>query len=552
MGRVSARRFRTNRPNELAAVAYNRANALAEGGDREAAARAYREAIAASPKFAEAHNNLAMLLRDGGDVAGALGHFRAAARLMPESPQCLVNYGCALLETGRPAEAVGAFDRALARDDAFMSALANLATALRALGDEARAETVYRRILALRPDHVGTRYLLAELLEAANRTEALRETVAGPDVPDSADPRLALARAWLHRRDGDDAAARRVLDASHEIADQPGLNAERAALLGALCDGDGDRAAAFRHFAASGRHALATPAGRAADAARYRARIDSYRLGITADRVSGWRGIAVDDRRADPVFLVGFPRSGTTLLDTALFGHPGIAVVEEKSAIDTVRNRMEARHGTGPDALAALTAADIAAMRRDYFRIVDAALGKAAHGRVVVDKQPLNLVEAALIHRLFPHARFLLALRHPADCVLSCFMQNFALNDAMANLTTIADAAALYDRTMTLWQHYRAVLPLEVHELRYEALVGDFDRTVGDALAFIGVDWDANVRNFNATALARGRVDTPSYAQVTRPLSVGAIGRWRRYRAEMAPVLPGLLAWAARLDYPTD
>ncbi len=249
------------------------------------------------------------------------------------------------------------------------------------------------------------------------------------------------------------------------------------------------------------------------------------------------------------VFLVGFPRSGTTLLDTILRSHPDIAVVEEMPAVLLVREALERLPGGSPDGLAALDPAHLEELRQIYFTELDKHLAPEDRPAVVIDKLPLNLVEAGLIHRIFPRARFLFVQRHPCDCVLSCFMQNFKINDAMANFLDLEDAARLYDKAMTLWQQYQEVLPLQVHKLRYESLIEAFDETLGPLLEFLGVAWDDSIRNYAETATRRDRIATPSYDQVTQPLYTRARGRWERYREQMQPVLPTLLPWVKRFGY---
>jgi hypothetical protein len=113
----------------------------------------------------------------------------------------------------------------------------------------------------------------------------------------------------------------------------------------------------------------------------------------------------------------------------------------------------------------------------------------------------------------------------------------------------LEEAARLYDKVMTLWQQYRAVLPLEVHAVRYESLIEAFEETLTKVFDFLGVDWDDCVRNYVETAYRRGKINTPSYNQVTQPLYTRARGRWERYREQMQPVLPILLPWARRFEY---
>ena len=169
--------------------------------------------------------------------------------------------------------------------------------------------------------------------------------------------------------------------------------------------------------------------------------------------------------------------------------------------------------------------------------------------RLLLDKFPMNTLLVGLLHRVFPQAKFVFALRHPCDVVLSCFMQDFSLNNTMANFCTLADAVRMYTRTMELWQHYRAALPLAVHAIRYEDVVDDFDGQVAALCGFLGVPWREDLRDFSGKALARGRIDTPSYEQVSRPIYRDARYRWQRYRKYLEPHLPALQPWIERFGY---
>lgn len=215
------------------------------------------------------------------------------------------------------------------------------------------------------------------------------------------------------------------------------------------------------------------------------------------------------DELPDPVFLVGFPRSGTTLLEQMLDAHPELRTLEEKDAIDVVRRRIAGLPGGYPDALATLPAADLAALRALYRAEVARHLGGAAPTGLLVDKMPLNSLEAGLIHRLFPRARFLLALRHPADVVLSNFMQAFKPNAAMAQFSSLASAARFYAEVMALWQQYSAVLPLAVHTVRYEDLVADLEGRPGGSSRFWAFP---GAPNCSATGSGQWHVRSPPRA----------------------------------------
>jgi hypothetical protein len=249
-------------------------------------------------------------------------------------------------------------------------------------------------------------------------------------------------------------------------------------------------------------------------------------------------------KRPSPAFVVGFPRSGTTLLDTFLMGHPETQVLEE---LPLVRSA-ELALGDMTE-LPQRSTVELEHARASYFAGLESHVGGGA-GRLLIDKLPLNMLGAPVIHSLFPDARFIFAQRHPCDVVLSCFMQAFALNNSMASFLDIRDAADFYDAAMTVWTRSREILPIKAHTVVYEELVVDPEATLRPAIEFLGLEWRGELLDHRATAKARGRIITPSYNQVTQPLSRGPSGRWRRYEKQLAPVLPILLPWAERLGYP--
>ena len=153
-----------------------------------------------------------------------------------------------------------------------------------------------------------------------------------------------------------------------------------------------------------------------------------------------------------------------------------------------------------------------------------------------------------VIAKLFPGARVLFARRDPRDVVLSCFRRRFGMNPSMYQLLTLDGAAGFYDAVMRLSEVYRPLLPLARHEVRYESIVDDFESSVRAACDFIGLEWDDSMLNFAAKARMRG-ISTPSAAQVARGLNREGQGAWRRYRDQMAAVLPLLEPWVERFGY---
>ncbi len=189
--------------------------------------------------------------------------------------------------------------------------------------------------------------------------------------------------------------------------------------------------------------------------------------------------------------------------------------------------------------------AGIEAARSSYFSAMKDSGSLLKPDGVFIDKMPLNLVHAALIKRLFPDARFILALRHPCDCVLSNYMQRFYPNDAMANMLDMDDAAALYDRSFSAWEDAVRVMDLKFHAVRYEDVVSDLKGEIEKALGFLGLGWQDGVSAFDETAKKK-LINTPSRTQVSQKLYTRAKGRWHKYRDYMGGVPEKLRPWAEK------
>ena len=435
-------------------------------GKNDVAVDLITKALAIAPSLAEAQSNLGLALQGLGRLEEAVASYRKALAIKPDYAEAHNNLGNALTELGQSEEAVASFCKALAIRPNYAEAHNNLGIALHGLGKINEAVASYHKSLAIAPDYADALYNLCEAFEGANDTEGLRETVnkARQNCPE--DPRFALREAQLLKRDGEYESARAVLETAGEGGGDANFLRVRTHLLGELCDRLGDSHAAYGYFSEGNSRSKDTPEAKQADGGIYVARIDALAERFTSDWVSSWQNFECTDDRPDPVFLIGFPRSGTTLLDSILNSHRAITVVEEKPTVRNMRHSLEQLPGGCPDGLAALDASHLASLRQVYFAELDKHLEPRDRSAMIVDKLPLNAVEAGLIHRIFPQARFVFAQRHPCDCVLSCFMQSFGINTAMTNFLDLEDAARLYDRVMALWRQYGTVLPLEHHPIK--------------------------------------------------------------------------------------
>lgn len=551
-----------------------RAYILLQKGRPAEAASCYEQVVAAQPDDHESWNNLGNMRRDAGDPAGAVEALTRAAALKPDFVAIRRNLGGALAEAGRLEESLAAFDRAarLTPDDPAglvelskalnrlglsREALAPLAAASRiapgdadiqveiglshvGIDDLAGAEAAYRRAMTLEPRSAAAYVQLALLLESSNRSDELAALIEEARSNGVEDEELTFVRALDARRRG-------RFEEALELAEAAPASTEphrRLQLIGEVRDRIGDADGAFAAFAEMNRVLAAKPDDPRAAARRYREEVEAL-IALAAD---GWTGAwpaakNVALTRPAPVFLVGFPRSGTTLLDTVLMGHPDVTVVEEQPLLQPVLEALG-----GMDRLAELKAGEVQKLRALYFDALDRH-APPSPGKLVIDKMPLDMILAGLIHRLFPDARFIFVERHPADVVLSCFITNFRLNDPMANFLDLEDSARFYDLAMTHWGQCVSIFPLEVRPLRYEHMVADLEGAVRPLLDWLGLAWNPSMHDHRQAARERGYVSTASYAQVTEPIYDRAAGRWVRYRHHLEPVLPLLEPWVERLGY---
>jgi tetratricopeptide (TPR) repeat protein len=251
------------------------------------------------------------------------------------------------------------------------------------------------------------------------------------------------------------------------------------------------------------------------------------------DWIAQWNCLAPLDTDVEPIFLVGFPRSGTTMLDNILDSHSDISVIEEEEILFPVVHDLQRSPNGYPGTLATINQDLIDTLRRQYFGHLEA-LNNKSSASFVVDKFPLNIHHIGLIHRLFPRSKIILAIRHPLDCCLSAYMQNFSLNDAMACFLTMETTIELYEKTMRHWQQVNTCLPITYHQVRYEDVLEQPETEIRALLDFLGLEWQEQMLRFNHHASKRN-IKTPSYHQVSKEFYLDARYRWKNYQAYLRP-----------------
>ena len=516
-------------------------NALAACGQTEASIEALERAISLNPQALLPRLNLGASLFAAKRPGDALRLFEECAELFPDDPRPFIELGSLERQLGRHDRALIACREAAALAPNDLKIKMDLGIAYFARGDVTEAEAAFRSIFETAPVDPDAHVLLALLYEHTNRgADLVRHYEAAKHSGLGAGP-LAMVEALVCRRE------RRFEDGLTALASVPSdIQPLRVAeLTGQFLDGlhrPSEAVAAFMRMNDLAKETVVDCEGLAAS---YRETIEHDRAVATSGWFASWRSSAPPDQTASPIFLCGFPRSGTTLLDTLLMGHPEVRIIEEKPVLFEIEREL------GDMArIAELSADDLKRLRREYFTLA-ARHVSLSPGIRLVDKHPLHINRAPLIHRLFPDAKFILALRHPLDVVLSCFMSSFSLNGAMANFVSLTDAARLYDLSFRYWTEMRRLLPLQVHDVRYEQLVVDPAKEMRSLLCYLDLEWHDGALDHRHSASLRGRIPTASYSQVCEPLYTRASGRWRRYQEELTSVIPVLAPWVAQLGYET-
>lgn len=518
-------------------------------GKRPAAEALIRRIVALEPNNFWATNEITLLLLGKGAVAEAEIHARNAVRIAPENAQSHNLLGMVMTEAHRPAIGEYHYARALnisgARDPVV---LANMALCLKNQGKMLAARGLYRESLELAPDSLHTLLGFARLEEADRN---LAEAMVLLDQAESKFPgnaSITLLRAVVLGRLRDAPAALALLDGM--AAGQASLGPGELLEKGRLLDQMGRYDEAFDAYI-EGKQKLRAISGHAYLADHATQAVARRQNFFVARRMRTLPVARVRKDTAQPLFVLGFPRSGTTLLEQTLTAHPRIAAGDEMPIINELTNlipRMLESPLSYPEALAELWMGD---HRDDLDNLRDHYLRKAAQLGAVpdgvawfTDKMPLNETDLGLISLLFPQSPLLHLIRHPLDVVLSVFSN--VLTHGFYCAYALETVARHYVLIMDLVEHYRSELSLRYLPVRYEDMVDDQEASVRRVLDFVGEDFDPRCLAFHEN---RRYARTASYAQVSERLYDRSRFRYKNYVARLEPVIPILQPVIDRLGY---
>lgn len=426
---------------------------------------------------------------------------------------------------------------ALAADSANVMYRLSLGDLYYSTNQPAEALRAAQQVLEREPGNQLARYMAAMSLEQLRRLDdavhhAEQAVKYAPD-----DHRAVITLAHFRRVQKRHEEARDLLEPILQHDDLPPDQRLRALHeLGMVRDALRDAPGAIDAFTEYGRLRKADPLVRQFDADLPFRRIGRYVSAIEAGPIPEFP--AKNEQRRSPAFLVGFPRSGTTLTEQVLSAHPEVISTDEEPITAAMLRLGRERTGAADDAsdtlLAGLTEEIALEMRRAYRAEADRVLGEVPADSLLLDKLPLNLIDLPAIHAVFPDSRVIVALRDPRDVCLSCLMQDFRPNNHMVNLLLLEDATRLYEAVMDQWLRLRAQGGRWWREVRYEDTVEDLESQAHALLDHLGLPWDDAVLAFHEQAKERA-IRTPSFAAVAQPVHTAARFRWKAYREALLP-----------------
>ncbi len=556
-------------------------------GNHSEALAIYEKLTRLYPDESGSWRNYAAALRESGDLAAAERALATAVQLAPEDAEVMELHGIMQLELGKPADARNTLLRAFGMapdspairihaaqaclacwdwraenllrpwrewrglEDALQSELAEV---LVQLGEAESAVELLEDLSRRLPASGRVQLRLAGLYERVNRLakaeSTLQAVAVDQDMRDFAANEIAHQRAHLAVRRGEYDVAQRILE---DCGPRDDRDHAHWFALAKVYDKSGDTGAAM--------NALAQAHARQVDELRLAVPhffepaaelLPSVTARTTHAEYADWPTQHAPDASQSPVFVVGFPRSGTTLLEQMLDAHPRLQSMDERPFFNMLASELKNTTGAVvPRDLVKLGQSDCDELRKGYLIMACGKVPRQWNARLV-DKNPLNMLWLPMIHRLFPNARVILAVRHPCDVILSCYMQNFR----SAVLATVGQSlehlARGYVAAMENWLYHVDVFKPNVFVSRYEDLVPDMPAQTRRIAGFLGLEDAEPMLKFDVRAREKGYIKTPSYTQVIEPINAKGVGRWQRYREFFEPVLPVLQPMLEHWGYATN
>lgn len=495
--------------------------------------------------------NTALAKARAGDLSGASDLLNDALKLEPENPAVLLGRAIIYRVEGQLRDAVLSCDAAIRVSPNFAEAWLERGTILASGGSPTSARESFARAVELAPRNATANANLA-VMAARERDFTVARQAAQSALaiePKNIDATFALATVLIEEKNPTEAA--QILATAIEGAPYSLRRIQALSLLATAQEQLDDHASAFTYYSRSNEEFLKLSSSIAAGQPGATEIANAILEGFSAVPRSDWSSPPEEPRNTpNHIFLLGYPRSGTTLVENILASIDGVSALEERSTLmETDREFLLAPIEQIPQNIARfakLGKEDVERLNKAYWqRAANSGMpGDTSH---FVDMDPLKGTRLPFISKLFPDSRIVIMRRDPRDVVWSCFKTSFAVTSASLEFASLERTARHYDLLMQITALAQDRLDLKMHELRYEDLVSEFDNTTKALCEFAGLPWNTSVRDFSTTADRRG-VATASTGQVRKGLYNGS-SQWEPYQKWLQPVMPILQPWIERLGY---
>ena len=521
---------------------------LREMKDYDQSLVSFKKAIQINPKFSVAFNNLGIVYKDLDNIDEAEKNFHQSIKINPNNSDPYNNLGIIYNNQNKTDKAKKFFYKSLEINPENLQALNNLGNLYKNIGHIENAEKYFNKAMHINPKFFDTYNNLMVMYERTNLNDKFKEIIDKANEIFSSNNiiKLFLGHYLFKIKKFDES-----IECLNQISfskNQSNRERLKCLILAKNYDKLSNTKLAFKFFKKTNEINLSQKNDNINK---------DHTLDIISKRFEFYKNEKFDDKPLDypnnqsfePIFLIGFPRSGTTLLDTILRSHPLIDVIEEKPLIEKLVISINNNVNGNLNNLKNLDKDQIQSLQNKYYENLSEYKNSSSEAQIFIDKMPLNIIHVGEIIKIFPNAKFILALRHPCDSVLSCFMQSFKLNNAMANFLDIENAAHMYNEVMNLWIRYTELFSINHHVVKYEDVINNFNITIKDTLNFLNLSWSNDVEKFYETADKRSLISTPSYDQVNQPIYRQSVNRWKKYEAEISNILPILEPWIKRFNY---
>jgi len=514
-------------------------------GHRQQAEQICQSVLARYPGQPDALHIMGLLEKDRGSLERARQLFQKGLKRAPKHVHLLNSAGLVEKQLGNHDRSEMHFRKALKFDPNHFQARYNLGNLFDTQHEYPKAKRLYREVIKQQPKFVEALANLSSILEAEHQLDDAKSFAnRALDInPDHYVARLTLANIATRDRSYDE-----VLELLLPLMQSQQLSPVNYAVAAGKCayayEKLGEYKTAFSFYQDSNQvlHQVNEPQMKNLESLYAPGAIRCIDQAIPDFDFSCTSGTT-----ASPVFLIGFPRSGTTLLDQTLSSHSQVTVLEEKENLIDAYTRFPATND-GLRELENASDAELNKLRQKYWNNVNREITTNKSAPVIIDKLPLNAVALLYIFKLFPGAKIITALRDPRDCVFSCYQQRFGMNQAMFQFLDLKTAAAYYDQVMNVVAKIRDADALPMHFISYEKVIGNFAEEVKALTGFLGLEWEDALLDYQATAKSR-HISTPSASQVIQPLYTSSIGKWKHYQEWIGSSFEPLDKWVEEWGY---